>query len=305
MYGNYPIKFVLMGVLCITCIVTTPFYFLIMRFEKNCHYRTLVNQMISSAMYTTLTHNTISMPLTMYVYFASPLNSPTFCKIYLIIHNIGAYHCLMLLDAMLIVKFIFVHFLKNPTAVQDDFWNLFLNMWVFGFQIITQTVIHTLPGKNPIRISTCIGKVPQQYINVPFKNNWPLFIVLILSILSHIGFFLFEQYLKHFGSNKLKDIETSQIQIAASKNVNMHSFFAMTVAMLVLVGGTFTSFKMTAMHPTEIDIFPNYLFIYFQDLFISTFSVLSFLLTYLYKHDNVRKIVWRELKSIITCTECS
>ena len=104
MYEHNISKFVLMGYFCLTCIVTTPFYFFIILFEKNCHYRTLINQMLSSAMYTTLVHNIIVMPLTMFVYLASPIDSPTFCKIYLIIYNVSAHHCLMLINGMVIVK---------------------------------------------------------------------------------------------------------------------------------------------------------------------------------------------------------
>lgn len=94
----------LLGYFCITCIVTTPFFFLIICFEKNCHYRTLINQMLSSVIFTILMLNIIFMPLTLAVYMASPIDSSIFCKSYLIIYNVGVYHSLMLLDGMLIVK---------------------------------------------------------------------------------------------------------------------------------------------------------------------------------------------------------
>jgi hypothetical protein len=103
-YEYNVIKFVLLGYFCLTCIFTTPFYFLIIVFEKNCHYRKLINQMLSSVMYVVLTHNTIFMPMTMFVYLVSPIDSPTFCKIYIIIYNMCAYHFIMLLDGMLVAK---------------------------------------------------------------------------------------------------------------------------------------------------------------------------------------------------------
>jgi hypothetical protein len=117
MYEKNVFKIVLMGYFCITCIVTTPLYFLIIRFEKNCHYRTLINQMLSSGIYTTLFLNIIFMPMTMFVYFASPIDSVFFCKTYLIIYNVGVHHCLMLLDGMLIVKVL----MKVTNLIQQKF----------------------------------------------------------------------------------------------------------------------------------------------------------------------------------------
>jgi hypothetical protein len=35
--------------------------------------------------------------------------------------------------------------LKNPAAFQDDFWNVFLNVWICGFAVITQFVVHQVP----------------------------------------------------------------------------------------------------------------------------------------------------------------
>jgi hypothetical protein len=119
-YQHSAIKLVLLGYFCLTCIATTPFYFLIIRFEKNCQYRTLINQMLSSAMYTPITHNIVFMPLTVFVYLASPIDSPVFCKIYLIIFNMCAHHCLMLLDGMLIVKVL----LKNTNLILQFFYKL-------------------------------------------------------------------------------------------------------------------------------------------------------------------------------------
>ena len=302
MYGNCPIKFVLMGFLCLTCIVTTPFLFLIIRFEKNCHYRTLVNQLISSALCATLLYNLITMPLTVFVYIASPTNSPIFCTVYFVITKIEFIAILMLIDSVLIVKLIFVHFLKNPTAVQDDFWNLLINFWILGYHIINQIVMHSLPGKDQLQISFCVGNVPKKYITASFKKNWTLFVIYILSLLLIIGYFLLEKYLKYF---KVTHFKKLQSRMAAYKNINMFNLFnflEITLVIIYMVASSFATSKMTAMHPTEMDTYPNYLLIYFHDLFLTPCCIILFLFTFLYKHDNVRKVVFRELKCFITCT---
>jgi hypothetical protein len=55
---------------------------------------------------------------------------------------------LLLVTVMVITKFVFIFYLKNPTALDDKFWILFLNMWIAKFAFISQIVATLLPGKN-------------------------------------------------------------------------------------------------------------------------------------------------------------
>jgi hypothetical protein len=155
--------------------------------------------------------------------------------------------------------------------------------------------MHTLPGKDQIRISTCIGKVPRKYITVSFKNNWPLFVVLVSSLLFHIGYFIFKFYLKHFGSGQLQKFEKFEKHVMPNKTANMYNFLATSLAMFLLVGGSFVAFKLTAMNPEEIDSFPNYILLHAYDLVNGTFTVLFFLIAYLSKNKTVRREVFREI----------
>jgi len=198
-------------------------------------------------------------------------------------------------------QFIFVYHLKNPTAVQDDFWILFLNLWIFGFLLTSQITMHTLPGKDQIRISACIGKMPQKYSNVPFKNNYALFFVVFLSVLFHMGYFIFKMYLKHFQSAKLKEFEEFK---KLNKNINMYNNASNVSAMFLLVVGTFSAFKLTTMNPEEIDTYPNYILLYLQDLFIYTTGTLFFLIIYLNKNEIVRKYVFRNINDVLLCQQC-
>jgi hypothetical protein len=165
--------------------------------------------------------------------------------------------------------------------------------------------MHTLPGKDQIRISACIGKVPKEYISVPFKYSWPLFIVIALSVLFYIGFYIFKLYLKYFGLSKLKKFENFKNSTLPYKNTIMYSYVAAFLAMVLLIGSILTAFKLTSMHPEEIDTYPNYLMLYMQELFVGTSCVLFFLITYLSKNESVRKYVLKEIARIFTAKLCS
>jgi hypothetical protein len=49
--------------------------------------------------------------------------SATFCFFQLWFKNALKWCCLIILDAIILAKYIFIFWLKNPGAVQDDFWS--------------------------------------------------------------------------------------------------------------------------------------------------------------------------------------
>ena len=46
----------------------------------------------------------------------------------------------------LIVRYVFIFWLKNPACLLDDFWNWFLSVWIVGFSAVTQFVFMLQPG---------------------------------------------------------------------------------------------------------------------------------------------------------------
>ena len=54
---------------------------------------------------------------------------------------------MMLVNTVAIVRYIMIFVLKNPVALNDDFWNLFLNASVMIFASVTQAVYFMSPGK--------------------------------------------------------------------------------------------------------------------------------------------------------------
>lgn len=54
--------------------------------------------------------------------------------------------CLIIYDAIILVRYIFIFWLKNPMAVNDDFWSSFLNVWIVGASAIVNYVHGFLLG---------------------------------------------------------------------------------------------------------------------------------------------------------------
>jgi hypothetical protein len=177
-------------------------------------------------------------------------------------------------------------------------------MWIFGFLLTSQIVVHTLPGKDHIRISACIGKVSHKDYSVPLKNNWALHTVISASILFQVGYVIFKLYLRFFNSNKVKEFNQFKNQVLPNPNIKMYNYLTIFFVIFLLVVGTLTAYMLTAMNAEEIDTYPNYVMLYLQDLFIYPCGVLFFLTNLLSKNENVKKDVLREIACLFTFKKC-
>jgi hypothetical protein len=59
-----------------------------------------------------------------------------------------SFQLVMLFNAIVIVKYIFRFHMKNPTVLQDDFWRVFINLWILGVSSIFFIVHNTFPGED-------------------------------------------------------------------------------------------------------------------------------------------------------------
>lgn len=60
---------------------------------------------------------------------------------------------------MILTRYIFIFWLKNPSAFNDDFWFLFVNIWTVGFTFISDFSHLYLPGRQRMEFYICTGKL--------------------------------------------------------------------------------------------------------------------------------------------------
>ena len=60
---------------------------------------------------------------------------------------------LLYLNAIILSKYLFIFWLKNPTAFHDDFWSFFYDVWATLLAWTAHGVIAFLPGKQQVSIS--------------------------------------------------------------------------------------------------------------------------------------------------------
>ena len=113
-----------MALTVFTILVATPFMFAIVKFESNCHNRTLVNRIMGFMFALMIIWNfTVNLPsLIRYVSGPFPV---LFCQLEYLNKNAMTLILAIFADFALIIRYIFVIKSKNPTAVQDEFWMFF------------------------------------------------------------------------------------------------------------------------------------------------------------------------------------
>ena len=70
-------------------------------------------------------------PMTIFRYVVGP-NSYTFCQFEYLLKNVMSMKVPMYISFVSVLRYIFISHSKNPTAIQDDFWALFLEIWTLG-----------------------------------------------------------------------------------------------------------------------------------------------------------------------------
>jgi len=148
-------------------------------------------------------------------------------------------------------------------AFQDEFWALFINIWLAFFCVISQWLVFYLPGHQPISFYFCTGHNPSQNSH-PFvpKRNTLLrtlnigVIVVLFAMYIRIEIFKWKEtnlttWFENQKSLFLKDIED---KFLASYVMYMVTILNTIFAIIV---------KINSLKPVESNVYPNTWFVIF------------------------------------------
>jgi len=86
--------------------------------------------------------------------------------------NILKWEGLLLFDAILLSRYAMVIWLKNPAAVIDDFWSIFVNQWTFFISILVNFVIFFFPKRLPQIYYTCSNSDPTSDYQISYSEGY-------------------------------------------------------------------------------------------------------------------------------------
>jgi len=290
--SNNPSKITAMLFSVIAVIVTSVLMYFIVCFERDNHNRTLINQLVSSVMWCGLFWNVVIQPTAFIRYIIGPIDSTLLCGIDTVLRNTVCMHTLLLFDSIIIVRYLFLFHLKNPTALQDAFWKVLLNIWIFSASLLLQCVYMILPGKNPINFYMCVGKYPVRFQNIPIKMNFSLFILAMLSGFVHLFVGLFK--IKYNLKNNLNDAKS--LYTFTSNTIGTFSLLASSIIIPMLVN---------KMEPDELDTYPNYLLLYIFHHYLIEFYLIVICVTYFCNSKALRMKFLADLKVFLSLCKTS
>lgn len=274
--------------------LTTPLLFSIIGFEKSNHHRTLINQLVSSIIWHGILWNgTVQLPI-MLRYMLGPFPA-WICFVDIVIRNVLVMQGLLYLDAIITVRYVFLFHLKNPTALQDDFWRLFLNCWTLGFSITNQIIYVLMPGKNPQNYYMCLGYYPTKYNGQVVKTNASINYLLLVSFFAHL---IAGIRIKIHRCKENKKDQVQAIAVAATPSANLNMMMNLTtnlISLLLLIISSAGPAMVNIMEPLIIDTYPNFIWVYIIHHYSPQCVLGLTALIYYIKNPPLRKFMWLEM----------
>jgi len=260
--------------------------------------RTLMNKLLTSLSWTIIA--CLLLPLFDVVRYMSPPFPVNVCFVHLLLKITTKNMVLLYLDAILITKYVLVFWLKNPLAVNDEFWCLFISSWITGASCLSDFVRYFLPGRQSFSYYICAGidstpdhKLPPKSTSFIEMLSVALYVAIQARIYIHRKQRKVDPVLN--STNKLFNISKIEKQTIADASSNFFIVACFASYFFVLI-------KLRDVNPIDFNLYPNYLYIYFHQLLWSGLMAATIAIVYYVRHPPLRKTLFKEFKSFIGMT---
>jgi hypothetical protein len=181
------------------------------------------------------------------------------------------------MNVSITTRYIFVFWLKNPAAFNNEFWFQFACIWITGCAILIEAVSHSLTPFYLLGYYICSGKDPTEANkNLPEFKGVLEIVAAVLHIIIYLKIYIYKHKgqsilpqrvycLKTFG---LKDIEKSLLA-----NYNITQF----VCILIMIGSAVIVKPLEGEDPKNYRQYPLNLIVYFRNLIGPSLGVFAFI----------------------------
>jgi hypothetical protein len=212
------------------------------------------------------------------------------------------FKAIFFLEAIVVTRYAFVHLVRNPVALNDDFFRLFINVSTGTLSFISQIVYVWMPGRNPLGYYICTGKFPLSTIplETPIKPNLPVVAVLVLSCCTHVYTALKLRQSKHRDENSKPKVVVDEKKSLKVFNVltdkhMLASFTSNIISLGSLVAAYLIAYTFNKIEPQDLSKFPNYIFVYFWHHWMPQISFFGTIFVYYGRHQALKSAVLREM----------
>ena len=199
------------------------------------------------------------------------------------------------LNFIVLSKYIFIFWMKNPGSVQDDFWTVFISMWTFVFSFIISLVKILIPRKGIIFLYICLNSDPELDSHLQTRTDDQ--IEMMICFLLHLAITLRVQIFKlKKNHNQATQISTiTQMNFQNTEKVTLADFVTSSLLAIWIGSLAVLQNKLEKLSLPDIST-PYYSFFIFGFLYYAnSFSCLAISSVYICRHSNLRRKLKKEL----------
>jgi len=201
---------------------------------------------------------------------------------------------LMLLNAVILTRYIFICWLKNPIVFNDEFWTKFINHWIIGFSCIVSFIGAILQDLENTCLNEFIDRLEQ---NVSYNTLKLVLCSMSIHIILYIRIALYKQKRKHI-VHCLNATTKSQVMAELDKN-SLTSLSLNTCLLMCIIVAATASLIAKQYKPLILENFPTYIQLSESvNLMLPSIMSLLFVFAFFVKNPAMRKSVIREVRSI-------
>ena len=298
---NHPEKIFCLFFSIVTIIVAPPLLYSIIWFERfgSDAKRTLLDMLLARNCWILIVALYFSHTLDIIRFSYGPLYN-TLCGFQNIFKS--SIFCMTILnaDAIQIARYIYIFKLKNPTAFHDDFWCCFVNQWIITFCLLLVVSLNFITNFQTTIYYICVGKISNSLQqNVLSRGNVCLVILsIIIHSVTHIKIWIHK---RQQGGQVFPQTNNAMSSISILKEMEKHTLSRFVIWFLYwCVFGTSIAcaVKLGNLKMEKINIYPNYILIYFTNLFAPCFYVFLLIASF-YLNKTLRRAIYEEIQNFV------
>ena len=265
--------------------------------------RTILNMFVNMNCWTCIALVLLGQVPKIHIYTVGPLPH-IFCYIHSVIRQSISFSVLMYIDATIVFRFMYIFKLKNPAGFRDDFWCLFVSLWIHSADLIMAVALSIFENFQTLSNFVCTGHIT----GLPNKGNGK--IVMFLTVYSVILYFTINMRIYYYKKRFKVSSELNQNQISSKlldwKNFETHSLSTIATDLLgigLFITAVACQRKLLAVKPENLNVYPNYLFLFYIDLLSPSLGIILVILSF-FRKKALRKDLKENMYSIFLKLQC-
>ena len=222
------------------------------------------------------------------IYFFGPLNDKH-CFLFLVFRNIIKSNIFLFLDAIIITRYIFIFWLKNPASVNDGFWSALIGFLTILFSSLLNLTVYFFPQRQSMHYYACGDMDPsadferRKIMNAQTE-------ILVCFILHAV---IIVKIRRFKSQNKFKVSPNNKPQTDKD-----HVTDLVVNVFLLVFAGFYSIFQIivNSFSFSDVNVFPNYLYVYAYQLWSPCLTHFFVLAAFYIRHPNFGKKIWSEFR---------